>query len=1235
MSNTTDQIDPLDAVVAAYLEAAERGSPPPRADVLAAHPHLAPRLAAFFADLDRVGPRASQFHLPSVGDAETVSPDRAAGALPVVRYVGDYELVEELARGGMGVVFRARQVSLNRPVAVKMILAGEYATPQAVQRFRAEAEAAAGLDHPNILPIHEVGEHAGHPYFSMKLVEGGTLAGKIDELGKEPKRTAELIGTLARAVEFAHRRGILHRDLKPGNVLLDADGTAYVTDFGLAKKVDRDDGSTRTGAVVGTPAYMAPEQARGEKGLTTAADVYSLGAVLYEILAGRPPFKGDTVFDTIKQVIETDPADPRTHRPAADRDLSVIALKCLSKDPAGRYATAGELADDLDRYRRGEPIAARPVGRVERTWKWVRRNPVVAGLTAALLLFIGSSAAALLLQYQQVRASRDDLSRTNDDLSEAVGKEREATARAGELLRESDTLRTLAEGRLYGSQVRLALSGLTGLQIGQARRALDEAAPARRGWEWHHLNAAVDTSTKTVKVQSSVSNYLRLSPDGKRLGVGTSHDELHSIDLTTGKFGRRLSRNIGGYGGYSVSYGHPMPCVAYTADQKEAVYFGVDGLKWHSFVEDKTAVLAHARPHTDPETRQAFMGAVCFSADAKRFYAAGRGQLACWDAAARKELWSLPISAGECWAVAVSADESRVAVFTKSDGGAVVVYDTATKKEVKRTGRLLNTPFLVQFSPDAKRLFTACSWSSLHIWDLETGKQLAKRATDSGHSAAVSADGKTGVVGLFNGDVGIVDLTTGETTAWLRGHTGHTDCVCISPDGSLAASGSEDKTIRLWDLKAKKHIRTLIGHTDRVTMVAFSDDGKTLLSGSGDDTVKWWPVADAGPTAQLPLRQGGLRALAWLKDGERLVFGFHEYVREKNGDVATVEVWNTVTATRERVIGPHGTDIHSLALSPDEALLLTGDQDGTAKVWDFATGKEVRTHHPKAAKDVDQYRGPLVKAVAFAPDGKRYATGKGNGELHVFDRDTGAEVWKGVAKIPQTWTTHYNGEPRMGDPMTVLSLRFTPDGRRLLAETHSWDDGVIAFDAATGAVVFESDPAKRDDSGYTLSVDGKTLVLPNRGFDDNAVQVVDLESGRVVHSFPKLKYTAATALSPDGRWLAVSGNDAEWQGFQHRIRLFDLTTKAQVATLIGHEDQVVFLHFLPGGRLVSGSYDHTVKVWDPSTAAELLSLPLGPRASDRVYRVEVSPDGKRIAATNGCPPGAGSAGNVVVVWAAK
>ena len=323
---------------------------------------------------------------PHPAHATTVGADSAAARGEFNRSFGDYELLEELARGGMGVVYKAREIRLNRVVALKMILSGRLASEADVQRFRQEAEAAANLEHPNVLPIHEVDSHDGQHYFTMKLVAGGNLRDRVAGLVNNARAAARLMEQVARGVHFAHQRGILHRDLKPANILLDADGTPYVADFGLAKRTEGDSSLTQSGAVLGSPSYMSPEQARCEKGITTAADVYSLGAILYELLTQRPPFKGESIALTLRMVEEQEPVPPRRIKPNCDPDLEAIALKCLEKDPGRRYESAAAFADDLSAWLRGEPVTARRAGAGRRAWKWVKRNPAVAALAAGIVV---------------------------------------------------------------------------------------------------------------------------------------------------------------------------------------------------------------------------------------------------------------------------------------------------------------------------------------------------------------------------------------------------------------------------------------------------------------------------------------------------------------------------------------------------------------------------------------------------------------------------------------------------------------------------------------------------------------------------------------------------------------------------------------------------------------------------------------------------------------------------------
>jgi hypothetical protein len=450
---------------------------------------------------------------PPTGPQLTPSPEGGTPARPAVP---GYEVLGVLGQGGMGVVYQARHIALHRVVALKMILRGDHEGPEQRQRFRTEAEAVARLQHPNVVQIHEVGEHDGLPFFSLEFCPGGNLERKLGGTPLPPREAARLVQALARAMQAAHERGIVHRDLKPANVLLAADGAPKVTDFGLAKKLD-DVGQTQPGTIVGTPSYMAPEQAGGRtQEVGPAADVYALGAILYECLTGRPPFKGATGLDTVLQVLSDDPVPPRQLQPTVPRDLETVCLKCLHKEPVRRYGTARELAEELARFEAGRPVRARPVGRLGRGWRWCRRNPAVAGLLAAVAAaLLGGTAAATLF------ALRADANARRADREATAARESEKKANLAKADADREALQV--RRHLYLAQMQIALRAYDEGEVDWLRDLLNRQQPARtggddlRGFEWYYLWRLSRAELLALRQHAGSVYGVAFSPDGRRL----------------------------------------------------------------------------------------------------------------------------------------------------------------------------------------------------------------------------------------------------------------------------------------------------------------------------------------------------------------------------------------------------------------------------------------------------------------------------------------------------------------------------------------------------------------------------------------------------------------------------------------------------------------------------------------------------------------------------------------------
>src|SRR5436190_12007724 len=453
-SNSDDRSRQIDAAIAEYLEAQDQGAPPEMEAFIARHAAIAGELRDFLADYSafKRGVPAAGSKSEQTSDFSNIaarSPFAIAGDAPkTLRYFGDYELLQEIARGGMGIVFKARQTSLNRVVAVKMILAGQLASPAEVDRFYAEAQAAATLEHPNIVPIFEVGQHEQHQYFSMGYVAGESLAQRLASGPLPPHEAASIIAEVAAAVHFAHGKGVIHRDLKPANILIDADGRPRITDFGLAKRQADTSGLTVTGQMLGTPSFMPPEQISNTNGkIGPAADVYSLGATLYALLTGRPPIQSASAIDTLKQVLEKEPVALREFDGNVPRALETITLKCLEKQPSRRYESAEALADELNRFLTGRPILARPVSRIEHGYRWCRRNPVVASLAAAAAALLLSVAIISTSAYQREAGLRKNVETQSKATATALDAETIARQQAQRQTRIAEATRLAAQAK--------------------------------------------------------------------------------------------------------------------------------------------------------------------------------------------------------------------------------------------------------------------------------------------------------------------------------------------------------------------------------------------------------------------------------------------------------------------------------------------------------------------------------------------------------------------------------------------------------------------------------------------------------------------------------------------------------------------------------------------------------------------------------------------------------------------
>jgi len=1083
--------------------------------------------------------------LRSVFDSEmpTLTDSSAGTAQPLASVVaadgrlqiGNYQILQEIGRGGMGVVYKARQANLSRIVALKMILAGEHAGLRERARLRNEAQAAAQLMHPNVVQIFEIGEHEGLPFLAMEYVAGGNLTRTLRATPQAFRWSARLTETMARAIHVAHQRGIVHRDLNPSNILIALDGTPKISDFGLAKFLVDDKGLSLSGVILGTPSYMAPEQVSGNgQTIGPGTDVYALGALLYEMLTGAAPFRGFTPMETLCQVMEAELVPPSRLRHGVPDDLETICLKCLDRDPARRYSSAEDLAEDLKRYQENQLIRARRTSKFHQALQWTRRQPQAASLLGLcfLLLFtlLGVVIAYSLFVTEQNRLSESTW-------SQAIKQKNVFFLQRDMFHREA----SMARRRTYDAQLFQVKQCIESGQIELAQELFqqvleDFAATVKdpAGFELQYLTRLIGRAAWLLEGHTEKVTCLAVSRREGTLVSGDSggHVIVWDLDSRTPHFCQG-NHNVpvykvaivagdehrnGTVASLSAQRGEPVELKLWDAAtgallttlhsgplQDPDVQFSPDGTfltlcglspddhDGKLYIWKLNSASPPAKPaanlpgtykqvvspdgkllavgggdgtvrlrvmadlgsvHEPPALEQRPGGrvtALAFSRDGCRL-AAGRQDhgLTVWE-----------VATGRVLVHYIDQDGPIVFVDFCLDGKALVGCEGTTvlwTRPLDQPGprRLLagvkNKVNSVCLSSDGRLLATAGSNQPVIIWNLSTGIKELSYLTNQGSVDQVefTSDNNSLILGCKDRQIRVWRFVdTPDLLRPLAGHQKEAWALAFSPDGALLASGSDDHTIKLWDVDSERELLTLTGHSQTVTALAFFHEGDRLASVSLDGKVILWDVTRTGPgrskisasTSVLHAYDDQLNAVSVSSDGQRLA------VAGTNG---LIHIWNVAEREGQIDLRGHTGPVHALAYSTNPWVLASASADGTVRLWDPNSGRELKALNDKKPSAGD------MRSVAFSNDGLMMATGGDPRTVTVWSMNT----WEPTATMT-------------GHPLMVRSVAFSPDFKTIA--TGCDDEKVRLWDTGTGQQFYALLGHSGRVNAVAFSPDGKTL----------------------------------------------------------------------------------------------------------------------------------------------------------------